>query len=289
MGYTLAKIAVTGGSGRLGRFVIAELREHGYVPINVDRLPPSTTTQTPDTTPFIQANMADKRQVQEALAGSDAVIHLAAIPAPKGFPAEEVFVNNTRATFHVLDAAVEAGMNRAVIASSVSAYGMAWAPNPFAPHYAPLDEDHPLLVQDPYGLSKEVDERTGQMLHRQSGIQVAALRFHWVALPQDLSNMPPKGIDPATGGLANNLWGYVDARDAATACRLAIERDGFGFDTFNITAGDTLCAAPTASLLERFFPETDRRQEIEGTSTGFSLEKATRILGWRPRYSWRAG
>ena len=232
------RIMVTGGSGRLGTFVVKELAEHGHDVVNVDRLPPQSSQAAAAT--FLPSDLADPDAVRAAVAGCDAVIHLAAIPAPEGFAPEEVFVNNTRATFHVLNAAMEAGIERAAIASSGSAYGMAWAPEPFAPRYAPIDERHPLLVQDPYGLSKEADERTAEMVHRRSGMQVAALRFHWVALPSDLENVPPEGLDPDTPGMANGLWGYVDARDAASACRLAIEASDHGFEAFKINAADTL-------------------------------------------------
>ena len=280
------RVLVTGGAGLLGRFVVEELTRCGHNVVSVDR-----SEEPPDqagTTQYLQMDLADPEPVRDAMASCDAVIHLAAIPAPVGFPAEEVFVNNTRATFHVLNAAVSAGIERAAIASSVSAYGMAWARQPFAPLYAPLDEHHPLLVQDPYGLSKEVDERTAEMMHRRSGMRVAALRFHWVAPPAALAGMEPAGLrNPAD--LANNLWGYVDARDAASACRHAIECDGFGFEAFNITAADTLCTEPTEELIGRYLPETELRASISGTKSGFSIEKAGSLLGWQPHHSWRKG
>ena len=180
------RVLVTGGSGHLGQFVIRDLLDHGHAVVNADRRAPAADGPAGSpATPFVETDLGDVGQVAGALAGCDALIHLGAIPRPYLHPDEVVFVNNTRATFATLQAASLLGVKKAVIASSVSAFGTAWAPVPFPPRYAPIDEDHPLLNHDAYGLSKEVDERTAEMFHRRDGMAVAALRFHWVALPDD--------------------------------------------------------------------------------------------------------
>jgi nucleoside-diphosphate-sugar epimerase len=274
------RVLVTGGSGRLGRFAIADLLAHGHEVVNADRRRPSDNGAER----FVETDLTDVGQVAGALQGCDALIHLGAIPAPYGHPDEIVFANNTRATFAALQAASLLGVRRAAIASSVSAYGMAWTPKPFPPKYVPLDEEHPILPHDPYGLSKEVDERTAEMFHRRTGMTVAALRFHWVALPHELARIDPaKPLDPA--GLAHNLWGYVDARDAGAACRLAAEGEGFGFEAFNITAADTLMPDPTQDLVRRYLPNTEIRGSFEGRASGFAIAKAARLLNWRPQHS----
>lgn len=277
------RVLVTGGSGRVGQFTIRDLLANGHETVNADQRPPP-----PDGPPvrFVETDLTDVGQVAGALAGSDALIHLGAIPAPYRHPDEVVFGNNTRATFAALQAASLLGVKKAAIASSGSAYGTAYAPTRVVPRYVPLDEDHPLLNHDCYGLSKEVDERTAEMFHRRTGMQVAALRFHWVALPEELAALRPAGMeDPA--GLARLLWGYVDARDAASACRRAIEADGVGFAAFNIVAADTLSTDPTEDLIRRHLPETEIRSPIPGAAGAFAIDKAKRLLGWEPRHSWR--
>ncbi len=279
------KVLVTGGSGRLGRATIAELVAHGHEAINADQAPPSGDAQGAPVR-FIKTDLTDVGEVVGALHGCDAVIHLGAIPSPYGHADEVVFRNNTQSTFAVLHSASLLGIKRAAIASSVSAYGMAWTNKPFGPLYAPLDEDHPFLVHDPYGLSKEVDERTAAMIHRRTGMTIACLRFHWIALPEELAGASPEGaVDPS--GHKYNLWGYVDVRDAAAACRLAVEADFTGSEAFNIVAGDTLCGPPTEELIARYLPETELRSPILGNGGGFAIEKAARVLGWRPKHSWR--
>jgi len=278
------RVLVTGGSGRLGQWTIRDLLTHGHEVTNADQRRSTAETESP--VRFVEIELTDVGQVAGVLHKHDAVIHLGAIPAPYGQADEIVFTNNTQATFAVLQAASLLGLRRAAIASSVSAYGMAWTPKPFGPRYAPLDEAHPLLVHDPYGLSKETDERTAEMFHRRTGIQIAALRFHWVALPEEqVGAATTARDDPAA--LATNLWGYVDVRDAATACRLGIEAEGFGFSALNIVAADTLGAAPTEELIRRHLPETELRAPISGTASGFATGQADRLLGWQPRHSWR--
>jgi nucleoside-diphosphate-sugar epimerase len=274
------RILVTGGSGRLGRFAIADLLAHGHEVVNADRRPPADK----GTERYVETDLGDVGQVAGALHGCEAVLHLGAIPSPYRHADEVVFLNNTRATFAVLQAASLLGVKRAAIASSVSAYGMAWTPKRFAPRYVPLDEAHPLLPHDPYGLSKEVDERTAEMFHRRTGMSIAALRFHWVALPGELANIRSvRTLDPAA--MATNLWGYVDARDAAAACRLALETDTLGFEAFNITAADTLIPEPTEKLVRAYIPETDIRVPLLGTVSGFAIEKAARLLQWHPKHA----
>jgi len=201
-------------------------------------------------------------------------------------PDEVVFGQNTRATFAVLRAAMLTGLRHLVLASSASALGMAWATTPFAPLYAPVDEEHPLLPQDPYGLSKEVDERTAAMFHRRTGMTVLAYRFHLIALPEE-ATAEAAAVAAQPERFSTNLWGYVDVRDAATACRLGVETEGLGFEIFNITAADTLSATTTQDLLRRYCPTVEIRQSIPGTSSAWSIAKARRLLGYQPRHSWR--
>lgn len=285
------RVLVTGGSGRVGQAAIADLLAHGHDAINADRRPPASEDDTSSPTtlaPYRETHLGDIGQVAWAMTGCDAVVHLGAIPAPYRHPDEVVFGNNTGATFAVLQAAKLLGVRRAVVASSISALGTAWAPKPFPPLYAPVDEDHPLLVHDAYGLSKEVDERTCAMFHRQTGMTIAALRFHWVAFQAEAASRAAElRADLAMDDWWRLLWGYVDVRDVATACRLALESPGFGYEAFNVVAGDTLSDIPTEELIRTHAPTVELRSPIPGTSSAFSIEKARRVLGWEPRHSWR--
>jgi nucleoside-diphosphate-sugar epimerase len=234
----------------------------------------------------VETDLSDVGQVAGLLNDCDALVHLGAIPAPWSHADEVVFANNTISTYAVFQAAWITGIEKVVFASSASAYGMAWSVASRPPLFVPVDETHPFLVADPYGLSKEVDERIAEMFHRRSGMQAIGLRFHEVVTPDKLQAIAASGgRDPA--GHPNNLWAYVDARDSASAIRHAIEADEIGFDAFNITAVDTVCAEPTQELIDRFFPGIDQRAPLPGHTTCFPIEKAARLLGWTPQYSWR--
>lgn len=279
------KVLVTGGSGKLGTFVVNDLADQGYDVVSVDQKPPSNL---PATARFITTNLHDIGEIAGAIRGAIGVVHLGAIPNPYGVADEIVFSNNTRATFAVLQAASLLGVRKAVIASSVSAYGAAWSPTPLLPRYAPVDEEHPMDNHDAYGLSKEVDERTAEMFCRRDGMQIAALRFHWVGAPDEIAGIGPNGMtEEELVANAKILWGYVDARDAATACRLALEADFGGFEAFNIVAPDTQSFTPTEKLLRTYAPNTQLRGRIPETSSGFSTEKARRLLGWECQHGWR--
>jgi len=277
------KVLITGGSGRIGQLAIAELLNHGYEVINADRRPGPADGPT---APFVETDLSDVGQVAGLLRDCDALMHLGAIPSPWRHADEVVFTNNANATYAVLQAAWITGIQKVVFASSASAYGMAWSKAPRPPLYVPVDEEHPFLVADPYGLSKEVDERIAGMFHRRSGMQIVGLRFHQVVLPSEYVAMDPSGgIDPAAN--PNNLWAYTDGRDAAASIRLALEAEGLGFEAFNIIAADTFRIEPTEELLATHLPDVERRAPLPGNASLFTIDKAERLLGWTPRHSWR--
>jgi nucleoside-diphosphate-sugar epimerase len=283
------RILVTGGSGRLGTQVVQELVGHRHEVVSVDRIRPAAAL--PDGASFRFVDLSDVGEIAGAMHGCDAVAHLGAIPSPYSNADEVVFANNTTATFAVLQAAHLLGVGTAVIASSGSAYGTAWSPERTYPLYAPVDEAHPLLNHDAYGLSKEVDERTAEMFARRDGMSVACLRFHWVAYPEEQVGRPAFYRDEENfreGG--RGFWGYVDIRDAARAVRLAIEvgkREPFGFQPFNIVGQDTLLDEPTEDAIQRLSPEIEIRSGLPGTASAYDTSKAKRMLGWEPLHSYR--
>lgn len=283
------RILVTGGNGRLGGVVIQDLLAHDYEVIAIDRVRPACGNV--HGVRIVETDLGDVGQAAGAMRGCNAVIHLGAIPAPYSHPDEVVFRNNTGATFAVLQAASLLGIRRAMIASSGSAYGTAWARHRFAPAYVPIDEALPFLNHDVYGLSKEVDERTAEMFCRRDGMSIAALRFHWIATREEqLAAVPGNRERGAQLEGTRGFWAYVDLRDAASACRLAIEvgRDHpFGFEPLSIVAADTLMEAPTEPTIRELAPETEIRAPIPGTSGAWDTSKAKRMLGWAPEHSWR--
>ena len=277
------RILVTGAGGKLGQAVVDDLLAHDYEVVGADRRSP---LQPRPGARFVETELGDVGQVAAAMSGAQGVIHLGAIPGPNRHAGEVVFGNNTRATFAVLEAARLLGVRKAVIASSISALGPSFSPEPTTPLYAPVDEDHPLLGADPYALSKEVGERTAAMFHRRAGMSVAALRYTYIGRPDEAAESAARiQRDPAAG--IRTLWSYVDIRDAATATRLALEADGLTFEVFNVAAADTLSDIPTEKLLREYAPSVEVRKPLPGHASAYSIEKARRVMGYEPAHSWR--
>jgi nucleoside-diphosphate-sugar epimerase len=268
-------VLVTGASGRLGRAVVSLLDRHGMITTSLDRLPGPAAANR-----MVVGDVTDPAVVRDALDGVDAVIHLAAIPDPTLGTPTQVFGINSLATFVVLEEAAQAGVGRAVFASSQSIYGLAFAPRPLAPLYVPMDDAHPLQVADPYALSKQADEATGVMIARRYGMTVVALRYPFLGgLGDRLPTMAAKlRQDPHYG--ARTLWAYLEDRDAATAAWLAMITPLDGYHMFQVAAPETLAARPTEELLDRFYPQVDRRRVFPGRTVPLDLKPATDVLGF---------
>jgi len=274
----MTNVVVTGGSGKAGRAVMRDLIAHGYDVVNVDLKPPREMLS-----PFLEVDLGDLGQTVEALRGADAVVHLGAIPAPGLRPEEVTFRNNMTSTYNVFSAATLLGLRRIVSASSETTLGL-----PFdreKPAYAPIDEDHPLYPESSYALSKVLGEEMARQVTRWSGVPIVSLRFSNIMEPHDYGRFPAFQDDPQLRKW--NLWGYVDARDVAQSCRLGLEADIRGAEAFIIAAADTVMERPNQELMAAVFPGVPLREGIGPYETLLSIDKARRLLGYAPGYSWR--
>jgi nucleoside-diphosphate-sugar epimerase len=289
----MKNIVVTGGSGKAGRAVCRHLVERGYEVLNVD------VAASPDPVcPLLKVDLTDFAQVMDAMQWTggkdhpfrkfrtpDAVVHLAAIPAPDLMPEEVTFRSNVTSTYNVFDASLRAGVRRIVWASSETTLGLPFGPgNP--PAYAPVDEDHPLRPESAYSLSKDLgEEMARQMARWNPGTTFIGLRLSNVMEPHDYARFASWQDTPRFREW--NLWGYIDARDAAQAVRKALHVDLVGADHFIIANADTVMTKPSAALMAEVFPDVALRGKVEGTDTLLSIAKARRVLGYEPEHSWR--
>lgn len=274
----MKKIVVTGGSGKAGRAVMRDLLDHGYQAVNVDSVPPREVLGT-----FRQADLTDLGQVLEMLHGADAVIQLAAIPNPDRFSPAVIFQNNTMVAYNVFTAATMLKMERVVWASSETVLGL-----PFEreqPAYAPIDERHPPYPESGYALSKLITETLAEQMCRWSGIPFMGLRISNIKEPEQYREFPSYWENPRLRKW--NLWGYVDARDVAQACRLGIEQDVRGAEIFIIAAADTVMNRPSRDLLAEVFPGVPVTKDLGTYETLLSIDKAREMLGYEPKFSWR--
>jgi nucleoside-diphosphate-sugar epimerase len=276
----MKKVAVTGGNGKLGRFVIADLLEHGFVVTNLD-----TDRSSDLKCNTRQVELCDFGQTIDSLSEVDGVIHLAAICQARVAAAAETFRVNTMSTFNVFHAAKLLGIKRVVWASSETTLGLAWSKeNP--PKYVPIDEDHFPYMDSTYALSKHVGEIIAAQYGKLYPMSFVGMRFSNVMAPADYEEFPTYWSDPLKR--VWNLWAYIDGRDAAQACRLGLTADVKGSENFIITSPDTVMNRPTMDLLKEIFPNVQCRRQLNGFDTPLLNDKARRMLGYNPIHSWRS-
>jgi nucleoside-diphosphate-sugar epimerase len=231
--------------------------------------------------------MEDIGQVYGCLAGTDAVIHLAAIPRPTFHTNEVVFRTNILTLYNVLEAAATLGIARIVFASSVSVLGFPFFYRPLSPQYVPVDEGHPHLPQDPYALSKSLGEQMAEAFTRRADMTIVSLRFPWIHTPQTFrEQIVPLQDDPAAG--ASNLWSYIDARDAAQAFRLSLEANVAGHEPFFVAAPNTFMKIPTADLVRQYYPNTEIRPGLTVYQSLLDSTRAARLLNFSAQYTWES-
>jgi nucleoside-diphosphate-sugar epimerase len=272
------KVVVTGASGKAGRAVVRGLLEHDHDVLAVDLVPPQERLSS-----FLRVDLTEMGQTVECLAAVGAVVHLAAIPA-SGIETEDVtFRTNMLSTYNVFEAARLLGLERVVWASSETILGL-----PFEreqPAYAPIDEGHPAYPESSYSLSKLLAEELARQLNRWTGTPFMALRFSNIMEPEEYERFPSFWDDARLRRW--NLWGYVDARDVAESCALALERDLNGAEHFIIAAADTVMNRPSRELMAEVYPEVPYRPTGGDYDTLLSNEKARTMLGYSPQHSWR--
>jgi nucleoside-diphosphate-sugar epimerase len=271
------RVCVTGASGKAGRAVVAELLAAGHDVTAVDLQAP----KSPLAVQVMLVDLVEYGQAVEALAGCDAVIHMANIPAPGLFAPAVIFQRNSAMNANVFFAAALHKLKRVVWASSETTLGLDFTE---PPKYAPLDEDHYPYPTTTYSLSKVVSETAATHVAAWSGIPFVALRISNIMEPHDYAAFPSWQNDPRLRKW--NLWSYVDARDVAQASRLGLEAAVTGASSYIVAAADTVMERPSAELMAEVFPGVRLTRELEGRESLMSIDKARRVLGYQPRFTW---
>jgi nucleoside-diphosphate-sugar epimerase len=283
----VTRVVVTGGSGKLGGACVADLVSHGYDVVIFDRV---RAASLPPESIFVPVDLTDYGQVLDAMLGIeerylhvDALVHLAAIPAPGIAPNHATFANNMNATWNIITAARRAGVKDIVWASSETVLGL---PFDTPPPYVPVDENYPPRPESTYSLVKTLEETMAAQLCRwDPELKMFGLRFSNVMRPEDYAGFADFQQDASLRKW--NLWGYIDARDGAQAIRLALESDRTGCEIFVIANADTVMERSNTELLAECYPDIEVRREIGSNDTLLSIEKARRLLGYEPQHSWR--
>ncbi|MET7669632.1 NAD-dependent epimerase/dehydratase family protein [Micromonospora luteifusca] len=284
------RVVVTGATGKLGRAVVAHLRAVGVDVLAVDRAGGRDPRDVHGE--FLLVDLTDYGQVVEAFTGGadehaggvDAIVHLAAVPAPGLMSNATTFANNSAATYNVFAAARAAGIKRVVWASSETVLGL---PFDTPPPYAPVDEEYAPRPESTYSLNKALEEEMARHFCRwDPELVMVGLRFSNVMDVEDYAPFPSFDADPRLRRW--NLWGYIDARDGAQAVEQALAHDQPGADVFVIANADTVMTRSSASLMAEVYPGVEIRKELGEHETLLSIDKARRVLGFEPQHSWRS-
>jgi nucleoside-diphosphate-sugar epimerase len=304
------KILVTGGSGTIGGYVLRELLQAGHTAASYSRTAPRV-----DGAGFLPGDIMDLPALTAAVAGHEAVIHLAAVPGPNRATPEQLLNTNVIGTVNALEAAVKAGVAKVIFASSGAATGYSFQKRELTPDYLPLDEAHPCEPHDEYGLSKLLGELTCKRYTDAFGLQTLCLRINhnwcldragaevavrsgwakgsvedlWTKRYRKVIEADENAVWPVPGPPSpkNLLWAVTDIRDAAQAFRLAAENASLQHEVFQINAADTCSPVETPELIARHYPAVPVRAPLKGHASLISHDKATRLLGYQPRYTWR--
>jgi len=304
------KVLVTGGSGVIGSYLLRELEQQGHAISCFSRTKPIE-----DHGEWLEGDIGQIDQLKTACNRHEAIIHLAAVPGPGRKPPEELLHLNVMGTVNALEAAVSAGVSRFVFASSGAATGFSFQYNPIVPEYLPIDEAHPCAPQDEYGLSKLLSEQACKRYTEAYGMSTICLRINhnwcvdregaqvavqtgWakgMTIEEFWQKRYLKVIDDPDGGWPSPgppaphklLWAVTDIRDAVQAFLLALESPEIMHDVFHINADDTCSKTQTQLLVEQYYPEVPQKEALADYASLVSHAKATRLLGYQPRYTWR--
>lgn len=277
-GQRLKTVVVTGAKGHTGVSIVRLLRASGYEVIEVDLKTADFLDKD-----YKVVDLEDGASVYDVFAGADAVVHFGSYPRDTQTSWERIYRNLALGGYHVLQASARLGIKCVVMASSPTVWGL-----PDSLTYLPVDEDHPQRPPSIYGAVKQSLEALASNYARWYGMTVVSFRILSIVY-EGSYEWRLRALTETNEAAADRLWGYVDARDVASACRAALEAQLEGHEVFVLSAPDVCVDTPTMELVKQFYPHVqDIRTELEGNVSLYSWAKAKRLLCWEPEYAWRA-
>ncbi|MSO22528.1 MAG: NAD(P)-dependent oxidoreductase [Acidobacteria bacterium] len=264
--------------GGTGTSIVRILRQSGYHVAGVNLKPADFWEQH-----YHVADLEDGASLHDIFSGADGIVHFVSFPTDSQTSWERAYRNLALGGFHVLQAAVNLGIKRGVMASSPEVYGL-----PGSLTYLPIDEDHPQSPRSIYGAVKQGLESLARNYARWHDMPIVSLRPLRIVY-EGSYEWRFRRFTVSDEAAAPDLWAYVDARDVATDCKAALEADVDGHEAFVIAASDVCVETPTLQLLQRFYSTiSDIRGELADQTGLYSIAKAERLLGWKPQYQWKA-
>lgn len=289
------RILFTGGSGKAGRHAVTYLADLGHRVVNVDKVPLGISGVDDRLADITDAGQIfdvmsayagfDEMEPGTGVPSFDAVVHFAAVPRLLLTSDNECFRVNTLGTYNVIDAAVKFGVTKVIFASSETTYGICFADGERKPEYLPIDEEHSVIPEDSYAMSKVVNEVTARSFQRRSGIDIYGLRINNVIEPHEYGRDFP-GYCKTPDVRRRNIFAYIDARDLGHMVECCLQKDGLGFEIFNVSNNDHSVDLTTSQLVERYYQGV-KVSQMDEQETFYSNKKAKSLLGFEPKHNWR--
>lgn len=290
------RIMFTGGAGKAGKHVIPYLLEQGHQVLNIDLKPldhPGVDNLIADITDSGQMfnAMTSYANFDELVPGNgvpafDAIVHFAAVPRILINPDNETYRVNTIGTYNILEAGVKLGIKKIIFASSETTYGICFADGERKPEYIPVDEEHPVVPEDSYAMSKVANEVTAQSFQRRSGFDIYGLRINNVIEPHEYEQDFPNYI--ANPDMRRrNFFAYIDARDLGQIVDRCLKTDGLGFQIFNASNDDHSVDLTTQEIIDRYYDGVPQSSPMGEYETFYSNAKARQMLGFSEQHNWR--
>ncbi|MCD4690337.1 NAD(P)-dependent oxidoreductase [bacterium] len=273
------RVAVTGGSGLLGRRIVKRLaRDHDVVNIDI-RAPRDGSIA------YVECNILDSDGIKCAIEGYDVVVHVAGLPGPDFGTPNELMSVNAQGSREIAAACISGGVKRVVFISSEAVLGFVFSDDAVRPRYFPVDEGHSLIPTEPYGESKLLAETFLEQVVAPL-IPLLILRPPWIWVPEEYGSCRELLTNPARW--SDGLWAYVHGDDVAEAVARGLTSDlAVGSHVAFMSAPDNGTVYPTRELVRRFFPEVGVPDNVTEFGSLLSSDMLETLIGFRPLRSWR--
>jgi len=300
----MEKALVTGGAGFIGSNIVEMLVDRGVNVVVLDDLylgEESNLSEVRDQIEFIEGSVLDTEKVEDAAEGCDTVFHQAArssSPMHKDDPAEGARVN-VEGFVNTCEAAIDAGVEKIVYASTSSMYGSVKPPH---------REDMDLEPVNLYTASKMSREMYARCYSYAEKIETTGLRYFSVFGPHErgkgkYANVVTQFLWKMMGDEQPVIWGdgtqerdFVFVKDVARANILAAEKEGkLDGEVFNIGRGDPVTFNQVVEKLNEALGKDIEPEKIDNPRDKYVEDhkadnsKAKEMLGWRPKNTFEEG
>lgn len=269
---------MTGGRGRMGRAFCSHALDQGHDVVSIDNRPISNAAFSDPSCSEVVADVTRYEELVKAVASTDAIVHLAAHPSPRGRPVQEVHDLNVVSNYHALCAGAELGITHLCLASSINATGAAFSRQPRY-DYFPLDEKHPTYNEDPYSLSKWIGEaQADSVARRWQHLTISSLRLHHLVESRERLR---DRMAQDSAQFRRELWGYTTFEAACRAIMSSLQVLWHGHEVFYVVAPHTAAGRATRDLCAEHYPTVPLIGELPAQTGLYDTAKAALLLGWK--------